>query len=93
MRLPDVQLAVPETELHVTASLVSGRLDNLPARFTPRRPGREGEATAAATPAAARAASLGQPLPAAEPTAEPSYVSAGTVPRGPWWRRLIGRRS
>jgi cytochrome P450 len=93
MRLPDVQLAVPETELHVTASLVSGRLDNLPARFTPRRPGREGEATAAATSAAARAASLGQPLPAAEPTVEPSYVSAGTVARGPWWRRLMGRRS
>ncbi|MFH9424236.1 cytochrome P450 [Streptomyces sp. NPDC017529] len=40
-RLPDVTLAVPESELSVTTSLVSSRLNTLPVHFTPQRPKQE----------------------------------------------------
>ncbi len=38
MRLPDVELAVPETDLHWTNSLISSHLQQLPVVFSPRRP-------------------------------------------------------
>ncbi|MFF3684828.1 cytochrome P450 [Streptomyces sp. NPDC002187] len=89
-RLPDVQLAVLEHELHVTGSLVSSRLDNLPAQFSPRRPRQEGE-VAESSPVTGRTASLGQPLPAAAPAVPPAPAPVVAAQRTPWWRRLLGR--
>ncbi|WP_345034391.1 cytochrome P450 [Streptomyces sannanensis] len=94
-RLPDIQLGVAEDELRVTGSLLSSRLDGLPVRFTPRRPGRQSNASAAAADTGGRAALAGQPLPPAAPAAAPAATPAGghaSVPV-PWWHRLFGRRS
>ncbi|MEV2188227.1 cytochrome P450 [Streptomyces sp. NPDC047970] len=90
-RLPDLRLAVPETELHVTASLVSSRLNNLPAAFTPRRPARDTD-TGAVPVAQVPVASAGRPLPAAAPAPAPvpAAAAAGTE-RASWWERLVRR--
>ncbi len=89
-RIPDIKLAVHETELHVTASWISRRLDDLPVHFT--RQAVDGAAPTAAVHAGMPPAA--QPLPAAAPPA-PSAPPAGhtvTETRLPWWRRLFGRR-
>ncbi|MFI9583540.1 cytochrome P450 [Streptomyces sp. NPDC052236] len=88
-KLPDMRLAVPEDELLVTASLISHRLNNLPAQFTPRQ-SRDNESDAAT---AGRTAPVGQALPAAVPTAEPAAAPTVVTARRPWWRRLLARRS
>ncbi|WP_328666112.1 cytochrome P450 [Streptomyces sp. NBC_00322] len=86
-RIPDIELAVHEGELHVTASWFSRRLDNLPVRFTRKAVG------GAAASAPGSAPSVAQPLPAAAPVAAPAPASApvATEGRTPWWRRLVQR--
>ncbi|MFI2241674.1 cytochrome P450 [Streptomyces chrestomyceticus] len=79
-RLPDIQLAVPETELSVTTSMVSSRLNTLPVRFTPQRP-KQG------APAGA------QPQPRVEPggTAAMAATPAEAPDRGSWRKRILPR--
>ncbi|MFF8382434.1 cytochrome P450 [Streptomyces kanasensis] len=79
-RLPDLDLAVAESELDFSTSLVSTRLNSVPVRFAPRR-GR---------PAAQESPTQAQPLPAvASPAAEPA---AAAPARRSWWQRFLGRR-
>ncbi|MFD4144268.1 cytochrome P450 [Streptomyces sp. NPDC058572] len=83
-RLHDIELAVLEDDLHVTGSLVSSRLDNLPTRFTPQRPKKE---SAGGGPSPSSSA---QPLPAAAPSVAPVPAPISVAVRKPWWRRLFG---
>ncbi|MGN9790038.1 cytochrome P450 [Streptomyces sp. NPDC054847] len=87
-RLPDIELAVSEAELDFTSSLVSTRLNSLPARFTPRRGG-VAEAPEPSAPAKA------QPLPTAVAPARPPMPVAADVapPRAAWWQRFLGIRT
>ncbi|MFI8905206.1 cytochrome P450 [Streptomyces albidoflavus] len=103
MRLPDVELAVPETELHWTNSLISSHLQQLPVVFSPRRPlevsSSPGQTGASRTDweissPAPRSQAAGPippqaapPVPAPPAGAEPS----ATVPaqRRGAWRRLV----
>ncbi|MBM9619046.1 cytochrome P450 [Streptomyces zhihengii] len=86
-RLPDLRLAVSEADLSITQSLISSRLNNLPAQFTPRSVGRRGEG---ADPAAAPGRA--QPLPATAPVVPVPPPVAAPAPRRSWWRTLLGRR-
>jgi cytochrome P450 len=54
VRLPDIHLAVPETDLSWTSSTWSRHLDRLPAEFTPRRPVPTAAGGAGKAPAAAK---------------------------------------
>lgn len=84
-RIPDVQLAVLEGELHVTSSLISQRLDNLPVLFKRTAVG------GAAAVDSAQSAAGGQPLPAAQLPA-PSPASVGGVgARETWWQSVLRR--
>ncbi len=92
-RLPDLELAVADGELHRRGTLMSQHLTALPVKFTPRPVG--GEATVVATlpPAPPSAA----PLPAAVTPAPAQPVPATPAPlrRGrlrSWWARLFGGR-
>ncbi|UYQ66352.1 cytochrome P450 [Streptomyces peucetius] len=88
-RLPDVQLDDTGDEVQVTSSLVSSRLNNLPARFTPHSAGPRNHLLG--EPAVAASA---QPLPQATPAAEP-VASVATSPgtRSSWWSGLFRRRT
>ncbi|MEU9015330.1 cytochrome P450 [Streptomyces sp. NPDC048479] len=87
-RVPDLELAVAEPELTETASLVSSRLDSLPATFKSQRPHASDEKTAGTGTAASQA----QPLPAATlPAAAGEPATSG--PRRPWWRRFFRDRA
>ncbi|GFH76299.1 MULTISPECIES: cytochrome P450 [Streptomyces] len=98
MRLPDVELAVPETELHWTNSLISSHLKELPVVFSPRRPvalsGVPGKAAAGSdweiTSPVPGTAAAGTATPRATPPAAGPAGPAPTVPaqRG-GWRRLL----
>ncbi|MFC1420759.1 cytochrome P450 [Streptacidiphilus cavernicola] len=91
MRLPDLRLAVPETELRWVSTLMSRHLVALPVEFTPGRPKQTGPAASATTAAtaAATADAASAPATAATDRAEPPR-------RTGWWSgltRLLTRRS
>jgi cytochrome P450 len=79
-RLPDLQLAVPETDLREQGAWLSRHLEVLPVEFTPRRPKREERTGMMPQPAE-------MPPPVA-PVVEPQPVSAPVeqaAVRKPWW--------
>ncbi|AWI32741.1 cytochrome P450 [Streptomyces tirandamycinicus] len=84
--LPDMALAVPETEIGITSNWLTTRPDALPVRFTPPRSLGDLHPVNGAPPAA-------QPLPAAAaqgplPARPPGAVAAR---RRSWWRSLLSR--
>jgi cytochrome P450 len=79
-RLPDVRLAVDESELQPVGSWLSRSLPHLPARFTPRRPHKE------AAPAATAAS--GVLPPAVEPQVTAPEPQTSQRPRRSWLRWL-----
>jgi cytochrome P450 len=101
-RLPDIRLAVPESELSWTSSTWSRHLNELPAQFTARRP----PAAAAAEVVAQRGATLpGQRRPAEADSrtedgrSDPFAASAGASAAGAvsstgrsFWATLFRRR-
>ncbi|MFF8772567.1 cytochrome P450 [Kitasatospora sp. NPDC015120] len=96
--LPDLRLAVPESELTWTSAWLSRHLVELPVEFTPRQQLPEAVAAAATEAAAARSAA---PPPVEQPErperveragpAEP-VLEAGPLPppRRGWWDTLTG---
>lgn len=99
LRLPDLRLAVPESELNWVSSWVSRHLVALPAEFMPRRPEPDIMEDTAGTPLSPefRARWMPEeesPAPPRPPVTEP----VAPPPRrarwwGPLWRRLLGRPS
>ncbi|MER6994958.1 cytochrome P450 [Streptomyces sp. NPDC000410] len=90
-RLPDVQLAVSEGELHWRAAWLSKRLEALPVRFTPPRSAGQGGAREAASDFAS---TMPGPLPATVPVPPPAVPPASTgshAVRKSWWRQLLGQ--
>jgi cytochrome P450 len=100
-RLPDLQLAVAESELSWTSSTWSRHLNELPVKFSPRRRAlaeqdpsestqtgqQQGTVQAAvAAPAAAGVAAQAQAAPVA---AQPEAAAAA---RRPWWKALFRRK-
>ncbi|MEU7240455.1 cytochrome P450 [Streptomyces sparsogenes] len=88
LRLPDLRLAVPESELRWTASWVSRHLVSLPAEFTPHRGDwdtLETERGLLVPDFLDRIASSQDPL---EPRAEVSGPEPRPAARRPWWRSL-----
>ena len=86
-RLPDLELAVPETELEWRGTLMSQHLVGLPVTFTPKAVRGAGPAAASPAPAV--------PLPeSAAPVAAPPVTAPPAAPerRRPWWRRWFGGR-
>ncbi|MBT2403195.1 MULTISPECIES: cytochrome P450 [unclassified Streptomyces] len=83
-RLPDLELAVHEGELHWDASLMSRHLVALPVTFTPR-----GNAVTASSraPGAART----QPPSGAGAPPAPALLHEVRTVRRSWWARLLGR--
>ncbi|WP_436736150.1 cytochrome P450 [Streptomyces sp. BBFR102] len=78
MRLPDVELAVPESELHWTNSLISSHLQELPVVFSPRRPMEIGSSPDQS--GASRADwEISSPAPR-DPAPAPREPAAGPVP-------------
>ena len=97
-RLPDLQLAVPEEDLHWDSAWLSRHLSELPVQFAPRRPKGEtepGSGTGAlaeafpATPAPAPPATP-RPVPAAATPAAPPQVPNIPAQRRSWWSTLLG---
>ncbi|AOT57475.1 MULTISPECIES: cytochrome P450 [Streptomyces] len=86
-RLPDLRLAVADTELSVRAAWLSGRLEALPVSFTP--PVRVG--APAARPPRDFASTAPGPLPDPAPTApaEPGHNAAAGQSGGAWWKSLF----
>lgn len=83
--LPDLRLAVPETEIGITANWLTSRPSSLPVRFSrPRSLG--GTEVTAPEPATGA-----QPLPvaASAPPAVPAHTPS--IPKQSWWRSLLGR--
>ncbi|ANZ13995.1 putative cytochrome P450 [Streptomyces noursei ATCC 11455] len=93
MRLPDIELAVPESELRWVSHWIARHLTSLPVKFTPSRP----ESLATATGASAVEV---DDAPASQGTADGSGEAArdslasisADEPRAhtPWWSRLKG---
>jgi cytochrome P450 len=91
-RLPDIRLAVPETELSWNASLMSRPLAALPVEFTPGRPRTAKGGTAPGQPVRAELPpQQGVPATPAH-TAAPVPGAAPAVPRPSLLRRLFSRR-
>ncbi|MFC8448550.1 cytochrome P450 [Kitasatospora sp. NPDC057223] len=97
-RLPDLQLAVAEEELHWDSAWLSRHLSELPVQFAPRRPKSETEAAAGtgalpeafpATPAPTPPATP-RPAPAAATPAAPPQVANIPAQRRSWWSALLG---
>lgn len=80
MRLPDVRLAVPETELHWVSSLITRHLVALPVEFVPAEP----RNAAAAVPG---------PAPVEPIVGFPSDGQRRAPVRTSWWRALVRRLS
>ncbi|MFH8369413.1 cytochrome P450 [Streptomyces sp. NPDC018031] len=87
LRLPDLRLAVPETDLTWRATTWTRHLVALPVRFEPRPPLGENLPDPDA-PAAARRP-LPEPLPAPPATA-PAPPAGRPGPRRSWWSALKG---
>ncbi|MDQ1013118.1 cytochrome P450 [Streptomyces sp. V4I23] len=88
--LPDVRLAIPETEIGITADWLTRRPSALPVQFTwPRSIGSQPvpPAPAAAQPLPEAA----QPLPVAAREAPGSVTAAASEPPRSWWRSLLNR--
>ncbi|MFI1801393.1 cytochrome P450 [Streptomyces sp. NPDC020379] len=84
LRLPDLTLAVEESELRYSSALMSRHLLELPVKFTPRAP---------APPEDARDAGPAEPDRVAQPVqpvATPAPPAHAPAPRGSWswWRSL-----
>ncbi|MEU6735338.1 cytochrome P450 [Streptomyces physcomitrii] len=96
MRLPDVELAVPEGELRWRSSVLSRHLVELPVQFAPRPP-QEPAGQAVTVPAprgnwevssltansaanSAPTAATSAPVPASEPAPEPAATAPATAP-------------
>ncbi|MET9322830.1 cytochrome P450 [Streptomyces sp. NPDC003038] len=80
-RLPDLELAVPESALRRNSSLMSHQLVALPVAFTPR-----GSGVTGSSPVPAEAA----PPPEAAAPAAPAPAGEGRTARPSLWRRLFG---
>ena len=94
-RLPDIALAVPETELSWTSSTWSRHLNALPAAFSPRRRSEPGAGEVTQSGQVKGSAVPGQaPLAAPAPTASQGS-GAAAVPvaaaRPSFWRALVNR--
>lgn len=83
MRLPDLQLGVPDEELTWRASTFTRRLVELPVLFSPRKPEPEPEAEAPG----GRVESTGGPPPATAAQTEPAGPAPATA-RPSRWRSL-----
>lgn len=98
-RLPDLELAVEEKDLHGVSSWLNKQLVELPVTFEPqrRRPARQEDEE---EPAPAAGSTGSAPAPAATPEApagdgaQPPEPAAAPQAQGrtPWWRLLFGRR-
>ncbi|WP_236244650.1 cytochrome P450 [Streptomyces sp. CC210A] len=88
-RLPDLRLAVPETELRWSAAWMSKRLDALPVQFTPPAPVRRSRPGSA--PRDFASTSPG-PLPEQVASDRPPVVRTGDgrPVRRTWWSALFG---
>ncbi|MEU3822279.1 cytochrome P450 [Streptomyces sp. NPDC030392] len=87
-RLPDMRLAVADSELTVRAAWLSGRLEALPVEFTPP----VAVATAAPSQPSEFASTVPGPLPDAAPTAPEGPArgeSAAGQSGGSWWKSLF----
>ncbi|MFJ3788669.1 cytochrome P450 [Kitasatospora sp. NPDC090091] len=93
-RLPDLQLAVPESELTWTSAWISKHLVELPVSFGPRFPGEDDTLPQQATGAAPGGA---DGAPAAVPAPPPGATASAPEPAGrvalprrrrSWWSRL-----
>ncbi|MFJ9414044.1 cytochrome P450 [Streptomyces sp. NPDC101227] len=78
-RLPDLELAVPESSLTRSASLMSHQLVSLPVTFTPR-----GSEVTGSTPVRPQSS----PLPAAAEMPRPPSPAKAPARRS-WWSRLL----
>ncbi|MFD8284125.1 cytochrome P450 [Streptomyces solisilvae] len=100
LRLPDLRLAVEESELSWLSSWISRHLVALPVEFMPRRPEPDivDEPAAGVLPSRPRARPTPEREPAPAPLA-PAAEGPGAMASGrvPWWtalwRRLLGRPS
>ncbi|MFJ3926024.1 cytochrome P450 [Streptomyces sp. NPDC090022] len=95
-RVPDLELAVPEGELRVSASLMSRHLVSLPVVFTPK--GRTVTASSPVpaqvpvqVPAPAQVPMQVPPAPAAPAAVPPAAAGHRRRARPSWWARLLGR--
>ncbi|MFI1866041.1 cytochrome P450 [Streptomyces jumonjinensis] len=81
--LPGLELAVSEAALVTSAAWLNERVESLPVRFTPQRPG--------AAPAAEESTpqERSRPLPAAVGAPGSATDRPGSEPR-PWWKSLLG---
>ncbi|WP_374984270.1 cytochrome P450 [Streptomyces fradiae] len=87
-RLPDLRLAVADTDLSVRAAWLSGRLESLPVSFTP--PVRVG--VPAVRPPRDFASTAPGPLPDPAPTVPPESERNGSAAGqsgGSWWKSLF----
>ncbi|MET8073029.1 cytochrome P450 [Streptomyces sp. NPDC005271] len=97
LRLPDLRLAVEESELSWLASWISRRLVALPAEFTPRRAEPDIMEDTSGTPLSPelRARWLPEETPSAPRRPVPAAEEEVPAPCVPWWvvlwRRLLGR--
>ncbi|MGH4030690.1 cytochrome P450 [Actinomycetota bacterium Odt1-20B] len=95
MRLPDVELSVPETDLRWTSSILSRHLVALPVQFAPK-PQQDVTAHPMATmPAQRQEWQVSSPMPQAvpqpqaAPPAQPAAPASAPVPRQGAWRRFV----
>lgn len=99
MRLPDVELAVDESELRWTASILSRHLVELPVKFAPRPPQDVMSRPMSKVPAPRQDWQVNspppqelppqRPVPAVPPTPEPEPVATVPAQRKGAWRRLV----
>ncbi|MFE9258074.1 cytochrome P450 [Streptomyces sp. NPDC006879] len=87
-RLPDLQLAVQESELKWRGTLMSRHLRSLPVHFTPR-PAHVPEAIPAQTGSEPQESGQ-QPVAAPPPQPPTRSGHSGHRRRPSWWRRLFG---
>ncbi|MER5352314.1 cytochrome P450 [Kitasatospora sp. NPDC002551] len=89
--LPDLRLAVPESELTWTSAWLSRHLVELPVEFTPRERPPATDGTNRTSGANAAVPVPPEPLEPADPvpSAEPEAVPPPGAPRG-WWDTLTG---
>ncbi|MEU1277807.1 cytochrome P450 [Streptomyces sp. NPDC005805] len=80
--LPDLSLAVPESELGITANWLSSRTATLPVEFTPPASQRQ-------DPAAARTPAAPLPPAAAPPAPAPAAAAPGPGRRRSWWSSIL----
>jgi cytochrome P450 len=85
LRLPDIALAIEESELNYASTLLSRHLNALPVTFTPKQP-RPPEASDDPAAAPTSPAPSIQPEPQEQPVAAPAPSGSAPSPRSSWWR-------